>query len=55
MEIPEDSTPGRMMDFQKRLDRIEAFANGIHVPLALFKEVYTLEEHVDLVARGLPD
>jgi TRAP-type uncharacterized transport system substrate-binding protein len=53
MEIPEDSTPGRMMDFQKRLDRIEAFANGIHVPLALFKEVYTLEEHVDLVRKRL--
>jgi TRAP-type uncharacterized transport system substrate-binding protein len=53
MEIAEDSAPGRMMDYQKRLDRIGALANEIHVPLALFKEVYTLEEHVDLVRKRL--
>ena len=53
MEIAGDSTPGRMMDFQKTLDRIEAFVRGVHVPLALFKEVYTLEEHVDLVRNRL--
>lgn len=53
MEIAEGSTPGRMMEYQKALDRIEAFVNEIHVPLALFKEVYTLEEHVDLVRNRL--
>jgi len=49
MEMAEDFTPGRVMDYKKTLDRIEAFVNEIHVPLALFKEVYTLEEHVDLI------
>ena len=53
MEMAGDSTPERMMDFQKTLDRIEAFVRGVHVPLALFKEVYTLEEHVDLVRNRL--
>ena len=53
MDIAEDSTPEGMKDYQKRLDRIEALAYGIHVPLALFKEVYTLEEHVDLVRKRL--
>jgi TRAP-type uncharacterized transport system substrate-binding protein len=53
IEIVEDSRPGRMMDYQKTLDRIEAFVNEIRVPLALFKEVYTLEEHVDLVRDRL--
>jgi hypothetical protein len=53
MEIVEDSTPGRMMDYQNTLDRIEAFINEIRVPLALFKEVYTLKEHVDLVRNRL--
>jgi TRAP-type uncharacterized transport system substrate-binding protein len=53
MEIAEDSTPGRMIDYQNTLDRIEAFINEIRVPLALFKEVYTLKEHVDLVRNRL--
>ena len=42
-----------MMDYQKTLDRIETFINEIRVPLALFKEVYTLKEHVDLVRNRL--
>lgn len=53
MEMAEDFTPGRVMDYKKSLDRIEAFVNEIHVPLALFKEVYTLEEHVDLIRNKL--
>jgi hypothetical protein len=53
MEITEYSTPGRMTDYQKTLDRIEGFINEIRVPLALFKEVYTLEEHVNLVRNKL--
>ena len=53
MEIVEDSTSGRMMEYQKTLDRIEAFINEIRVPLALFREVYTLKEHVDLVRNRL--
>jgi len=53
MEIVEDSTPGRMTDYQNTLDRIEGFINEIRVPLALFKEVYTLKEHVDFVRNRL--
>jgi hypothetical protein len=53
MELGGDSTPGRMMDYQKTLDRIESFINEIRVPLALFKEVYMLKEHVDLVRNRL--
>jgi TRAP-type uncharacterized transport system substrate-binding protein len=53
LDIAEDSTPGRMMDYQKMLDRIEGFINEIRVPLALFKEVYTLKEHVELVRNKL--
>jgi len=53
MEMAEDFTPGRVMDYKKSLNRIEAFVNEIHVPLALFKEVYTLEEHVDLIRNKL--
>jgi TRAP transporter TAXI family solute receptor len=53
MEIAEDSATGMMMDYQETLDRIEAFINEIRVPLALFKEVYTLKEHVDLVRNKL--
>jgi hypothetical protein len=53
LRIMEDSTPGMMMDYQNTLDRIEAFINEIRVPLALFREVYTLKEHVDLVRNRL--
>ena len=53
MELGGDSTPGRMMDYQKTLERIEGFINEIRVPLALFKEVYMLKEHVDLVRNRL--
>ncbi len=53
MEIGDDSAPGRMMEYEETLDRIEAFINEIHVPLALFKEVYLLKEHVDFVRNKL--
>jgi len=42
-----------MMDYQTTLDRVEASINEIRVPLALFKEVYTLKEHVNLVRNKL--
>ncbi|HVP78033.1 MAG TPA: TAXI family TRAP transporter solute-binding subunit [Thermodesulfobacteriota bacterium] len=53
MEITEYSKPGRTIDYQKTLDRMQGFINEIRVPLALFKEVYTLEEHVNLVRNKL--
>jgi hypothetical protein len=42
-----------MMEYQETLDRIEAFINEVRVPLALFKEVYMLKEHVDFVRNKL--
>ena len=53
LRMTEDSTTGMMTNYQETLDRIEAFINEIRVPLALFKEVYTLKEHVDLVRNKL--
>ncbi len=53
LKIMEDSTPGMMRDHQETLDRIEAYVNEIRVPLALFKEVYMLKEHVNLVRNKL--
>ena len=53
LRIMEDSTPGMMMDYQETLDRIEAYVNEIRVPLALFKDVYMLKEHVNLVRNKL--
>ncbi len=53
MEMTEDFTPGRVVDYQRTLDRIEVFVNEIHVPLALFREVYTLEQHVDVIRNKL--
>ena len=53
MEITVDSAPGRRMEYQETLDRIEALINEIRVPLALFKEVYMLKEHVNLVRNKL--
>jgi len=53
MEMVEDATPGRVMDYEKTLDRIEALISEIHVPLALFREVYMLREHVDFIRNRL--
>jgi len=53
LRMMEGSTTGMMKNYQETLDRIEALINGIRVPLALFKEVYTLKEHVDLVRNKL--
>ena len=53
LRMMEGSTTGMMKDYQETLDRIEALINEIRVPLALFKEVYTLKEHVDLVRNKL--
>ena len=43
----------RRVEAKKTLDRVEASINEIRVPLALFKEVYTLKEHVNLVRNKL--
>jgi TRAP-type uncharacterized transport system substrate-binding protein len=50
-EVAENPDSEKMMEYQGRIDQIEASINKIRVPLAFFGEVYKLKEHVDLV-RG---
>ncbi len=50
-EVVEKRDSEKLMDYQRKLDQIEAAINTFRVPLTLFREVYTLKEHVDLV-RG---
>ena len=51
LEMIESPEPEDMSGYQEKIDRIEASINRIPVPLAFFEEVYSLQEHVDLV-RG---
>jgi TRAP-type uncharacterized transport system substrate-binding protein len=51
LEIIANPATEKLMDYQGRLDQIEAMLNRMRVPLAFFGEVYRLKEHVDLV-RG---
>ena len=53
LEVLESPQPERTRNYLERLDRIESSINEIRVPLALFNEVYTLKEHVDLVRSKL--
>jgi TRAP-type uncharacterized transport system substrate-binding protein len=52
-EVIENSEPKRVIEYQGRLDQIEASINRIRVPLAFFGEVYKLKEHLDLVRRKI--
>lgn len=40
-------------DFRRRLDEIEAVANGLSLPLAFTDLLYTLREHINLVRKTL--
>jgi TRAP-type uncharacterized transport system substrate-binding protein len=51
LELAENLSPKEIVSYHEKIDRIEASINRITVPLAFFKEVYWLQEHVDLV-RG---
>lgn|SRR5664280_468264 len=51
LEVMESSKLEDISGYHEKIDRIEASINRIPVPLAFFKEVYRLQEHVDLV-RG---
>jgi hypothetical protein len=51
LEITESPQPGKLPDYQARLDRIEDSVNRVTVPLAFYDEVYTLRQHIDFV-RG---
>ncbi len=50
-DVRRHSEPEKVLEYQGRLDQIEASINRIRVPLTLFGEVYRLKEHVDSV-RG---
>jgi TRAP-type uncharacterized transport system substrate-binding protein len=51
LEVRESPQPERAGDYERRLDRIEAAVNEVHVPLAFFYEAYNLKQHIELV-RG---
>jgi TRAP-type uncharacterized transport system substrate-binding protein len=51
--VRENTEPAKMMEYQGRIDEIEASIDRIRVPLALFGEVYRFKEHLDLVRRKL--
>ena len=50
-DMMKNSEPEKVLEYQGRLDQIEASINRIHVPLTLFGEVYRLKEYADSV-RG---
>jgi hypothetical protein len=50
-DVMKNSEPEKVLEYQGRLDQIEASVNRIRVPLILFGEVYRLKEYVDSV-RG---
>jgi hypothetical protein len=51
LELMRISEPDNASAYHEKIDRIEASINSISVPLAFFRDVYRLQEHVDLV-RG---
>jgi hypothetical protein len=51
LEVRENPQTERVRDYQRRLDRIEAAVNEVHVPLAFSHEAYNLKQHIELV-RG---
>ncbi len=52
-DVMRNSEPGMVLEYQRRLDQIEASINRIRVPLTLFGEVYRLKEHVESVREKL--
>jgi TRAP-type uncharacterized transport system substrate-binding protein len=51
LELMASPVPEDIAGYHEKIDRIEASINRITVPLAFFKEVYGLQDHVNLV-RG---
>jgi TRAP-type uncharacterized transport system substrate-binding protein len=49
LEVSEHPQPKRIADYYGKLDRIEASVNKVKVPLAFYRELYTLREHIELV------
>ncbi len=49
LEVTQQSRPGHVVDRSAKLDRIEAAANKVSIPLNFYGELYTLKEHIELV------
>lgn len=53
LEIARQPSPGHVADYPARLDRIEAAAKKVSIPLNFYGELYTLREHIELVRAKL--
>ena len=53
LEITQPLRSGQIAEYSARLDRIEAAANKVSIPLNLYGELYTLKEHIELVREKL--
>ena len=49
LEVSEHPQTNRISDYYAKLDHIEASVKKINVPLAFYRELYTLREHIELV------
>jgi hypothetical protein len=49
LEVSEHPQASRIADYYAKLDHIEASVKKIKVPLAFYRELYTLREHIELV------
>lgn len=49
LEVSEHPQTDRIADYYAKLDHIEASVKKIKVPLAFYRELYTLREHIELV------
>jgi TRAP-type uncharacterized transport system substrate-binding protein len=49
LEVSEHPQTNHIADYYAKLDHIEASVKKINVPLAFYRELYTLREHIELV------
>jgi TRAP-type uncharacterized transport system substrate-binding protein len=49
LEVTEHPQTNRISDYYAKLDHIEASVKKIKLPLAFYRELYTLREHIELV------
>ena len=52
-DLMKNLEPEKVLEYQERLDQIEASINRIRVPLTFFGEVYRLKKYVDSVREKL--
>jgi TRAP-type uncharacterized transport system substrate-binding protein len=53
LEMAREPSSGHSGDHSARLDRIEAAANKVTIPLNFYGELYTLKEHIELIRARL--